>query len=77
MVEVVGGLRTWCQPCREEVRSCLDLVIVSASLLPYARLVFDSSREFTPRRMLRRREGLVSVYTDLFLLEVVVEGLPR
>ena len=35
-VEVVGGPWTWVQPGREEeVRSCLELVVVSASLLPY------------------------------------------
>ena len=78
-VEVVGGPWTWVQPGREEeVRSCLDLVIVSASLLPYIRrLVIDSGREFTPRRVVRRREGVGSIYTDHYALEVVLEGLPR
>ena len=77
-VEVVGGPWTWCQPGREEeVKSCLDLVIVSASLLPFiTRLVIDSSREFTPRRVMRRRDGVTSVYSDHYSLEVVLEGLP-
>ena len=59
------------------MRSCLDLVIVSAALLPFVkRLVIDSSREFTPRRVIRRKEGVTSVFTDHFSLEVVMEGLP-
>ena len=78
-VEVVGGPWTWCQPGREEeVRSCLDLVVVSASLLPYVRkLVIDSAREFTPRRLVRRRGEVESVYTDHYSVEVVLEGLAR
>ena len=76
-VEVVGGPWTWVQPGREEVRSCLDLVVVSASLLPFIkRMVIDSRREFTPRRLMRRKEGVVSVYTDHYSVEVVVAGLP-
>ena len=56
----------------------MDLVIVSSSLLPFiTRMVIDSSREFTPRRVMRRREGVVSVFTDHYSLEVVMEGLPR
>jgi len=77
-VEVVGGPWTWVQPGREEeVKSCLDLVIVSASLLPFVkRMVIDSSRKFTPRRLMRRKEGVVSVFTDHYSVEVVVAGLP-
>ena len=76
-VEVVGGPWTWCQPGKEEVRSCLDLVVISASLLPFIkRMVIDSIREFTPRRLVRRKEGVVSVYTDHYAVEVVVAGLP-
>ena len=72
-----GGPWTWVQAGKEEVKSCLDLAIESAELLPFAKkLVIDSKREFTPRRVMRRKTGVVSVYSDHYSMQVVLQGLP-
>ena len=74
---VEGGPWTWVQPGRGKMQSCLDLAIISSVLLPYVKkLVIDSSKMFTPRRVMRKKTGVVSTYTDHFSLEVVMEGLP-
>ena len=72
-----GGPFTWVQPGREKASSCLDLALASANLVPFvASLVIDSKREFTPRRIRKRPNGLEAIYTDHYSLEVKLEGLP-
>ena len=74
---VEGGPWTWTQPGKEETKSCLDIAIISSALLPYVKkLVIDSKKMFTPRRVMRKKTGVVSIYTDHFSLELVLEGLP-
>ena len=51
-----GGPWTWVDRSNNEVKSCLDLGIMSAGLLPFlTTFVVDSAQKFTPRRI--RRQG--------------------
>ena len=55
------------------VLSCLDLTLISSSLLPYVKgFVIDDEREFTPRRAERRRGKFGFTYTDHFAQELVM-----
>ena len=53
---VQGGPWTWESAADSKIRSCLDLVIVSAGLLPHvSSLVVDSERKITPARVSMRK----------------------
>ena len=72
-----GGPFTWVQPGKEEVKSCLDLAIASASLAPFVkRMIIDSQRKFTPRRVTKNFGEAVKIYTDHYAIEVKLDGLP-
>ena len=72
-----GGPFTWVQPGKEEVKSCLDLAIALASLAPFVkRMIIDSQRKFTPRRVTKKSGEAVTIYTDLYAIEVKLEDLP-
>ena len=73
-----GGPFTWVQPGKEEVKSCLDLAIGSANLVPFIKsVVIDSQRRFTPRRVIRKAGGNTTVFTDHFSVEVKIAGVPK
>ena len=73
-----GGPWTWVDRSDNEVKSCLDMGIMSAGLLPFlTTFLVDSDQKFTPRRMRRTRKGLKSIYSDHYSLELVLTGLPR
>ena len=60
------------------VRSCLDLGIVSAGLVPFVTTVLvDKEQDFTPKRVRRTKKRVTSSYSDHFSLEVIFTGLPR
>ena len=51
-----GGPWTWVQRGKEWIRSCLDLAIGSANLVPFVKqILIDKNRKFTPRRVIRRK----------------------
>ena len=73
-----GGPFTWVEPGKEEVRSCLDLAIASANLLPFIKtVVIDSDRRFTPRRVTRKAGVIKTIFTDHYAVEVKIGGLPK
>ena len=73
-----GGVWTWVDRSNPSVKSCLDLGIVSAGLLPFVTTFrVDSTRAFTPMRVRKNKKSLVSTYSDHFAIEVVLQGLPR
>ena len=64
---VEGGPWTWISRSDPRVRSCLDLAIISKNLMPFvSKVVIDKDRKFTPYRVLRRKTGIKSYYTDHF-----------
>ena len=59
-----GGPWTWVKRGDASCRSCLDLAIASTNLAPYVTKVkIDSQKEFTPRRVMRRKGKLKTVYS--------------
>ena len=67
----VGGPWTWTKRGKEDVKSCLDIAIASRNLLPYVKSVtIDKNREFTPKRVIRKKGEFIPVYTDHFTMEV-------
>ena len=72
------GPWTWTDRQNGRTQSCLDLVIASDCLLPYVTLVWvDRKRKFTPRRVLRSKKKLKTIYTDHFPIKVELSGIPR
>ena len=53
-------------------------MIASNCLLPYVTLVWvDRERKFTPRRVLKSRKKIKTIYTDHFPIKVKLSGIPR
>ena len=76
--KVEGGPWTWVSRADVSIRSCIDLVIMSADLAPYLkRIVIDVKHNFAPARprLVAGRKKLV--YSDHFPLLVEFENLPQ
>ena len=59
-------------------KSCLDLNIVSINLLPFiTKVEVDNKRKFTPRRVMKRKDKIVTIFSDHFSTKVEMEGNPR
>ena len=75
---VKGGPWTWVDRQDSTRRSCLDLGIISASLVPFVgSVIVDVDRKFTPRRVIRRKKKVTTIYSDHFSLMVELKGMPR
>ena len=73
-----GGPYTRQCPNDPNSKSVLTLAIVSNDLLPYIESFhIDSERKFSPRRVLKRKTGTVSVFSDHFTTELVLKNLPN
>ena len=75
---VQGGPWTW-QDRKDVMRnSCLDLCIISISLLPYVHsVVVDKDLKFTPRRVVKTKKQTKSIFSDHFALKVELKGMPK
>ena len=74
-----GGPFTWVQANKEDIKSCLDLGLASSNLIPFIKcMVIDSKREFTARRVIKRKnDNITTIYTDHYAVKVEIVGLPR
>jgi len=55
--KVEGGPWTWVNRQDPNRKSCLDLIIISNSLLPYfTKLIIDDDKKFTPRRVKKMKK---------------------
>ena len=73
-----GGPFTWQQAGKGEVKSCLDLALASANLLPFVKcMIIDKERDFTARRIIKKKSGTITIYTDHYAVKVILTGLPR
>ena len=69
-----GGPFTRVEPNNPNVKSCLDLVIVSKGLVDFiVELVIDNERKFTPHRVVK---GKKLTYTDHFSMHFKLKGMP-
>jgi hypothetical protein len=74
---VEGGPWTWCSQSDPNVKSCLDLGIISRNLLPYVyKIVVDKEQKFTPFRIIKRKNGISSCFSDHLSLKVILKGMP-
>ena len=72
-----GGPWTWVCRGDGKVRSCLDLVIISADLEPFLQsLVVDTEFEFGPARIRKVQNKLKKIYSDHFPVIVKLKNLP-
>ena len=62
---VEGGLWTWQDRKDNRKKSCLELCIMSISLLPHIhKVVIDKDLKFTPRRVVKTKKTTNSIFTD-------------
>ena len=72
-----GGPFTRWDPSDETKKSCIDLVLASANLMPFIReLVIDKERTFTPMRVIPKGNSLTARYTDHLSLKISLRDLP-
>ena len=78
-LDIVQGVPwTWVGRLDSTRKSCLDLGIVSASLVPFVvNVIVDVDRKFTPRRVIQRKKKMTIIYTDHFSLMIDLKGMPR
>jgi hypothetical protein len=75
---VKGGPWTWVDRQDSRRKSCLDIGIISWSLIPYLKTVeIDVNRQFTPRRVQKKKKQIVTTFSDHFALKVELSGIPR
>ena len=73
-----GGPFTWVSRADSSIRSCLDLVILSANLVPFVtRMVVDSKQQYCPKRVGVRKDKTRVVKTDHHPIILSLENLPR
>ena len=73
-----GGPWTWVDRSNSAVKSCLDLGIVSAGLVPFVTtFLIDKEQQFTPMRGRKTKNGIKSTYSDHFSVELIFTGLQR
>ena len=61
----VGGPFTREDPANKEIKTCLDVVIVSINILPFVRMmIIDNMKEFTPNMVVKKGKELKITYTD-------------
>ena len=73
----VDGPWTWVCRGNGKVRSCLDLVIFSADLLPYFKsLLIDTKHQYSPARSKMKDGKMRLIHPDHFPLIVKLENMP-
>jgi hypothetical protein len=73
---VEGGPWTWTSRSNPKIKSCLDLGIISRNLLPFVhRVIVDEEQKFTPFRVIKRKSGLISCFSDHLSLKVILRGM--
>ena len=75
---VKGGPWTWIDRQDSSRKSCLDLAIVSVTLLPYiSKIEIDSEKKYTPRRVTKTKKETTSTYTDHFSVKKEMKNIPK
>ena len=76
--KTMGGPWTWICRADGAIRSCLDLVIISADLEPYLNsMVIDTEFEYAPFRVRKVKKGETrKIYPDHYPIVVKFKNLP-
>ena len=76
--KVEGGPWTWVSRADPRVRSCINLIIMSADLAPYLkRILIDVEHKFAPARLRMVAGKKRLVYSDHYPVVVEFEKLPK
>ena len=73
-----GGPWTWVSRADSQIRSCLDLVIVSANIRQYvSKLLVDSSQKYCPNKvgMLRGKENMI--WSEHYPMIFELKNMPK
>ena len=76
--ETEGGPWTWVSRADSRVKSCIDLVIVSANLRPYvSKLTIDSMQKFCPKKvgMSKGKENIIR--SDHYPMMLELKNMPK
>ena len=72
-----GGPWTWVSRADSSIRSCIDLCIVSANLMPYVtKVVIDSKQLFCAKKVVRSAGKEKLIRSDHYPLIVSLENIP-
>ena len=75
---VKGGPWTWVDRQNPNRKSCLDLGIMSTSLLPYlTKVEIDIDKKITPRRVMKKKGKITTIHSDHFSVLVEFKEIPR
>ena len=73
-----GGPWTWTSRADQTVKSCLDLCILSANLMPYAKkMLVDSQQKYCPKKVVITRGRTRVIRSDHFPLIIHLEGMKK
>ena len=69
---------TWQHAGKGEVKSCLDLALAFANLLPFGRsMIIYKKRDFPARRIIKKKSGTVTICWDIWMLAHTYERLTK
>ena len=75
---VEGGPFTWVSRVDSSIQSCLDLVVLSANLLPFlTKMVVDTNQQYCPKRVGVRNNKSRVVKSDHHPIILSLENMPR
>ena len=75
---VVGGPWTWVDRQDSTRKSCLDIGIMSVSLLPFlTKVEIDIEKKITPRRVVNMKNNIKTIFTDRYSVKVELSGIPK
>ena len=75
---VEGGPFTWVSRVDSSIKSCLDLVILSANLLPYlTKMVVDEKQQYCTKRVGVRNNRSKVVKSDHYPIILSLENMPK
>ena len=73
-----GGPWTWESRLDQSIKSCLDLCIMSANLVPYTtKMLVDSRLKFYPKKVMMNRGRTKIIRSDHYPIIIQMEGMQR
>ena len=75
---VKGGPWTWVDRQDSSRKSCLDLGILSISMLPYlTKVEVDIDKKITPRKVAKKKDKITTIFSDHFSLKIEFTDIPK
>ena len=74
----VGGPWTWVDRQDSNIKSCMDIGIISQSLIPnLTNVAIDADKKFTPRRVMKKKKEGMTIFSEHFAIKILITGIPR